>query len=220
MFPRSLPRREHRQRYLRQMVSTNSASSPPMRRPSMAAPRVPSSLSIPSPAPTLITAIYTSSSGMRRWTPTSTSTRTPSTLRPAAVTPRNRDRFFQEGGSFGGPVRIPHLYNGRDKTFFFVNYDRTIQPNSTLVTQTVPTAAQRTGDLSNALAPIDAYGNSAHRIFTSPAAQTRRNLQTIKYWPIDPAAAKILALLPLPNTVGTYDAVTIATRATGLRCRI
>jgi hypothetical protein len=25
--------------------------------------------------------------------------------------------------------------------------------------------------------------------------------------PIDPAAAKILALLPLPNTVGTYDAV-------------
>jgi hypothetical protein len=67
------------------------------------------------------------------------------TINPAtgAVTPRNRDRFFQEGGSFGGPVRIPHLYNGRDKTFFFVNYDRTATPNSTLVTQTVPTAAQR-----------------------------------------------------------------------------
>jgi hypothetical protein len=49
-----------------------------------------------------------------------------------AVTPRNRDRFFQEGGSFGGPVRIPHLYNGHDKTFFFVNYDRTtttVQPH-------------------------------------------------------------------------------------------
>ena len=40
-----------------------------------------------------------------------------------AVTPRNRDRFFQEGGSLGGPVWIPHLYNGHDKTFFFVNYD-------------------------------------------------------------------------------------------------
>ncbi len=62
-----------------------------------------------------------------------------------AVTPRNRDRFFQGGGSFGGPIRIPHLYNGRDKTFFFVNYDRTIQPNSTLVTQTVPTAGAALG---------------------------------------------------------------------------
>ncbi len=30
-----------------------------------------------------------------------------------AVTPRNRDRFFQEGGSIGGPIRIPHLYNGQ-----------------------------------------------------------------------------------------------------------
>src|SRR6202042_1046490 len=71
-----------------------------------------------------------------------------------AVTPRNRDRFFQEGGSFGGPIRIPHLYNGRDKTFFFVNYDRTVTPSSTLLTFTVPTAAQRKGDLSNASGPL------------------------------------------------------------------
>ena len=114
-----------------------------------------------------------------------------------AVTPRNRDRFFQGGGSFGGPVRIPHLYNGRDKTFFFVNYDRTIQPNSTLVTQTVPTAAQRTGDLSN-------YSGGR---FTSLAAQTRQQFTNNQVGPIDPAAAKILALLPLPNTIGTFDSV-------------
>ena len=62
-----------------------------------------------------------------------------------AVLPRNRDRFFQEGGAFGGPVRIPHLYNGHDKTFFFFNYDRTITPNSTTLSFTVPTAAQRHG---------------------------------------------------------------------------
>jgi hypothetical protein len=129
-----------------------------------------------------------------------------------AVTPRNRDRFFQEGGAIGGPVRIPHLYNGRDKTFFFFNYDRTAMPASTLVTQTVPTAAQRTGDLSNASNPILLNGQT--RPSTSPP-------QTI-YQPtgisspafagnqvtgIDPAAAKILALLPLPNTIGTFDAV-------------
>ncbi len=113
-----------------------------------------------------------------------------------AVTPRNRDRFFQAGGSFGGPIRIPHLYNGRDKTFFFVNYDRTIQPNSSLVTQTVPTAAQRAGDLSNSPQKIYQPGGTSTPQFTNN-----------QVGPIDPAAAKILALLPLPNTVGTYDAV-------------
>jgi hypothetical protein len=112
------------------------------------------------------------------------------------VTPRNRDRFFQAGGSFGGAVRIPHLYNGRDKTFFFVNYDRTITPNSSLVTQTVPTAAQRTGDLSNSPTQIYQPGST-----TSPAFTNKQVTG------IDPAAAKILALLPLPNTVGSYDAV-------------
>ena len=113
-----------------------------------------------------------------------------------AVTPRNRDRFFQGGGSFGGPIRIPHLYNGRDKTFFFVNYDRTIQPNSTLVTETVPTAAQRTGDLSNSPGKIYQPGGTNTPQFTNN-----------QVGPIDPAAAKILALLPLPNTIGTYDSV-------------
>jgi hypothetical protein len=111
-----------------------------------------------------------------------------------AVLPRNRDRFFQEGGSFGGPVRIPHLYNGRDKTFFFVNYDRTAIPNSTTVTETVPTAAQRKGDLSN----------SPQKIF-QPGGTNTPQFTNNQVGPIDPAAAKILALLPLPNTVGTFD---------------
>jgi hypothetical protein len=111
-----------------------------------------------------------------------------------AVTPRNRDRFFQMGGSFGGAVRIPHLYNGHDKTFFFVNYDRTVSPSPTLVTETVPTAAQRAGDLSNSPQPIYQPGG-----LNTP--QFANNQVT----GIDPAAAKILALLPLPNTIGTYD---------------
>jgi hypothetical protein len=113
-----------------------------------------------------------------------------------AVTPRNRDRFFQEGGSFGGPIRIPHLYNGHDKTFFFVNYDRTISPNSTLVAETVPTAAQRTGDLSN----------SPQKIY-QPGGTNTPQFNNNQVTGIDPASAKILALLPLPNTVGTFDAV-------------
>jgi hypothetical protein len=38
--------------------------------------------------------------------------------------PRARERRFNYGGSFGGPVRIPFLYNGRDKTFFFFALER------------------------------------------------------------------------------------------------
>ncbi|WP_446743654.1 carboxypeptidase regulatory-like domain-containing protein [Silvibacterium acidisoli] len=38
--------------------------------------------------------------------------------------PRAEDRFNLFSGSVGGPVRIPHLYNGKDRTFFFFNYER------------------------------------------------------------------------------------------------
>jgi len=125
-----------------------------------------------------------------------------------AVTPRNRDRFFQEGGSFGGPVRIPHLYNGIDKTFFFVNYDRTISPSPNLVTETVPTAAQRTGDLSNASAPFDANGKPrTPQTIYQPTGTASPAFLGNQVTGINPASAKILALLPLPNTIGTYDAV-------------
>jgi hypothetical protein len=125
-----------------------------------------------------------------------------------AVTPRGRDRFFQEGGSFGGAVRIPHLYNGRDKTFFFVNYDRTITPNSTTLSFTVPTQAQRNGDLSNASAPIGLTGLArAPQTIYQPTGTSSPAFAGNQVGPIDPAAAKILALLPLPNTVGTFDPV-------------
>jgi hypothetical protein len=124
-----------------------------------------------------------------------------------AVTPRARDRFFQGGGSFGGPVRIPHLYNGHDKTFFFVNYDRTFSPATTNLAETVPTQAQRNGDLSNALAPTDVNGNKrTPQPIYQPTGLSSPQFNNNQVGPIDPAAAKILALLPLPNTVGTYDA--------------
>ena len=124
-----------------------------------------------------------------------------------AVTPRARDRFFQAGGSVGGPIRIPHLYNGRDKTFFFVNYDRTFSPSTTNLAETVPTQAQRNGDFSNALATTDANGNKrTPQPIYQPTGLSSPQFTNNQVGPIDPAAAKILALLPLPNTVGTYDA--------------
>lgn len=109
-------------------------------------------------------------------------------------TPRGKDRYFQVGGSLGGPVRIPKLYNGHDKTFFFVNYDYTISPNTGSFSDTVPTADQRTGNLS--ASPETVY---------MPGGTTTPAFAGNMVGPIDPAAAKILALLPLPNTQGTYD---------------
>ncbi len=50
------------------------------------------------------------------------------------------------GGTFGGPVRLPWLYNGRDKTFFFVDYTGfKYRPSSNNATLTTLPAAYRTG---------------------------------------------------------------------------
>ena len=38
-----------------------------------------------------------------------------------SVAPPNN--FNEFGGNFGGPIWIPKIYNGRNKTFFFVDYD-------------------------------------------------------------------------------------------------
>jgi hypothetical protein len=65
---------------------------------------------------------------------------------------RNRVRRNDYGFTFGGPVRIPKLYNGRDRTFFFVNFEQFRQANvSSNGVATVPTLAYRAGDFSTAL---------------------------------------------------------------------
>ena len=71
-------------------------------------------------------------------------------------------RQLDFGGSFGGPVVIPHLYNGHNKTFFFFAYEE--YHNTQTLNQgtiTVPTLAYRNGDLSSLLlGPIkDSNGN-------------------------------------------------------------
>jgi hypothetical protein len=54
----------------------------------------------------------------------------------------------QYGGGIGGPVRIPHVYNGHDKLFFFVNAERYAQRNGIASSFTVPTAQEVAGDFS------------------------------------------------------------------------
>jgi len=52
------------------------------------------------------------------------------------------------GGFIGGPVSVPKLYHGKDRTFFFASYEGLRRPNSAVVIDSLPTAALRSGDLS------------------------------------------------------------------------
>ncbi len=54
----------------------------------------------------------------------------------------------QYGVTFGGPVYLPKLYNGKDRTFFFTDYEGTRIRRASQFNTLVPTAAMRSGDFS------------------------------------------------------------------------
>ena len=58
-------------------------------------------------------------------------------------------RQNQWGGTIGGPVFIPHVYDGRDKTFFFFDYQHTGILQSSLFTETVPTSSMQSSGFTN-----------------------------------------------------------------------
>jgi hypothetical protein len=61
------------------------------------------------------------------------------------------DRRYDYGATLGGPVSIPKIYEGRDKTFFFLNFEQFRQQNVYEKAFTVPTLAYRLGDFRKAL---------------------------------------------------------------------
>jgi hypothetical protein len=92
------------------------------------------------------------------------------------------------GAYYSGPVMVPKLYNGRDKTFYFLDYEGLRLPQQTTVVQSVPTAAMRNGDLS-------AYSTQIYNAQGVPFAANQ-----IPMTDISPTAAAALNLLyPLPN---------------------
>lgn len=60
----------------------------------------------------------------------------------------------QFGANLGGPVYIPHLYDGRNRTFFFVSWEGFALRQGVTYKQTVPTAAELTGNLADLNTPI------------------------------------------------------------------
>jgi hypothetical protein len=116
-------------------------------------------------------------------------------------------RMNQFGGTFGAPVVIPHLYDGHDKTFFFVSYQGTSRIEGEPIFFNVPSVAERTGDFSALAANI--FNPFSYTI--TPTSFTRAGITTkiIPSGMIDPVASYIVnTFYPLPNVptaVGTAN---------------
>jgi hypothetical protein len=65
-----------------------------------------------------------------------------------ALYARPSDKQNDYGINLGGPLTIPHLYNGHNRTFFFFSWEQFIQHAGGSTTSTVPTQAMRGGDFS------------------------------------------------------------------------
>ena len=110
-----------------------------------------------------------------------------SPVSPGRIPPFRRNEF---GLTNGGPVSIPYLYNGRDRTFYFLELQALRQVLGTTQVFPVPTADERAG--------IDATAYPGDPLII----------------PVDPAVAKVLARYPLPNyAAGAYGAHTYAASA-------
>ena len=108
----------------------------------------------------------------------------PSIASPGRLPPFRRNEF---GFTNGGPVKLPHLYNGAGKTFYFGQYQGFRQVLGTTQVFPVPTEQERAGQDASAF-PGDVL--------------------TI---PVDPGIARVLARYPLPNNpTGSYGIHTYA----------
>jgi hypothetical protein len=107
---------------------------------------------------------------------------------PGRIPPFRRNEF---GFTNGGPVFVPHVYDGRKRTFYFTEYQGFRQVLGTTQVMPVPTAAERSG--------ID--------VVTYPGG----SVDTLKV-PVDSGIAAVLARYPLPNyPAGAFQQHTYAT---------
>ena len=98
----------------------------------------------------------------------------------------------QFGGTFGGPVVIPGIHDGRGKTFFFASYEGQRRNSGAVDVAVVPSPAQRQGNfqgLAPIYDPLTTSGNTRGRFTDNIIPQNQ----------IAPAAAFFLQYIPLPN---------------------
>lgn len=118
----------------------------------------------------------------------------PTPAYPGRIPPFRRNEF---GFTNGGPVYIPHLYDGRNRTFYFTEYQGFRQVLGTTQVMPVPTAAQRPPGGSNIVSDTVSFPDGTTDSLTIP---------------VNPSIAAILARYPLPNLpTGSFGANTYAT---------
>src|SRR5215469_7175582 len=115
----------------------------------------------------------------------------PNPLDPRRIPPFVRNEF---GATLGGPVVLPHLYNGQGKTYFFAAYAGFRQVLGTTQVFAVPTKDERNG------------------IDTTTFPQTDTSPGDTLFVPVNPSIAPLLARYPLPNDpTGSFGPRTYAT---------
>ncbi len=110
------------------------------------------------------------------------------------------------GVAAGAPVYLPKLYTGRDRTFFFINWEKVPQRSPDDINMTVPTVAERGGDFSRTL---DGGGNliRVYDPLTTRADPARAGRYIRDQFPdnripaarFHPFALKALDFFPAPN---------------------
>ncbi|MCW5964090.1 MAG: TonB-dependent receptor [Bryobacterales bacterium] len=112
----------------------------------------------------------------------------------AAERPPLRWNVF--GGSVGGPVFIPKMYDGRNRTFFFLSTEFQRQRIGAVRNLTVPTMMQREGDFSQSLLN---NGNLQQVFdpFTNPRIQFANNV--IPRARMDDIGVRLAGFYPVPN---------------------
>jgi hypothetical protein len=107
-------------------------------------------------------------------------------------------KLNQFGFNIGGPIVIPHLFNGKDKLFFFADYEGKRVRQAQTYLSSVPIDAFRQGDFSSLLPGT---------VINDPRAPTKTALQgnIMPASAIDPTSARMVALYPEPNLPGTIN---------------
>jgi Carboxypeptidase regulatory-like domain/TonB dependent receptor len=123
----------------------------------------------------------------------------------AVGTPFPTFRLNQFGGSLGGPVVIPKVYHGKDKTFFFVDYEGFRSSTQIFERGNIPTLRMRQGDFGELLPgtliydPLTTVVNPA-----SPSGYSRTPFPNniIPADRFDPIAYKMINAYPTPTSSG------------------
>jgi len=127
-----------------------------------------------------------------------------------SVKPKSNNN--QWGGNLGGPVYIPGVYNGKNRTFFFTNYEWSREMYYWLNVGSVPTSQERAGDFSNTLTSdgqlIQVYNPYTSR-YNAAGVLVRDPLpgNQIPSSMLNPVAQNYFSpsLMPLPNQPGSFN---------------